>query len=1308
MKKLILILVSIAASAVFAAVTIRDTSRSFEFGGGGAIISTDGSGTWTASADVSWLTITTTSGNAGKGVPYLVAANNSADVRVGHITVAGNVYTVTQNGRMVELSPATVEVGSEGASGEIALVTDANVTWTVRSAEGWITILPANGIGPGTLTYTIQPFDGVGSRSGSITVGSQTIPVTQTGIDVNLTPVSTNVPYTVTMIPVIVDAMADQAWTVKQNDSWLSIVDAGTGRGGSQVMLCAAENPSYEKRTGTVSIGTGKVTVIQDGTSDLSFKILPEVATASPLGAFGNVAVYATPDATWTAESLADWIHISSGEAGAGNGNVKYVANANLDLSSRTGQIKFTPPAFVPDVDLYRGLLFWIKDQKNIEGNELRQATYSLSKAHDGSFYNQLTGADIPAFGNGGYALSFSFKVGQLDCINRLLKLQGHSVYLDEENILWYHTLATDLAVSEAGACYTMVISVDEKHQLKIYAGEKGSELRCVRSPGAISGYLDFSAAKGMSNFKFGYCEKPSTGNLGNGQFADIRFWTRALTDRECELVDVKQDELVDKKPSVVFEKLNHDYFPLVGNAVCNDESMVVSLNKSKNVYLSGWLGCDSRARVPNGAVSSSGEGRIVFSEFEKLFCDGEIVYNHGKELSKEDGSHQFVGVNSSYYYPWQPTVSGSVSSNSTYVFWIKVDELPVNATSRIFQREWTTLRDYSVEYKTLYSVSYDTNLLLAEILENGCLSIKEGIVLSGSDWDGYYAVNDGLNEIFRSASPCPLGKWFMFSVSSKDGKVLTLYLDGKEIGSVYSSASLGFVLPCDMRWIPTVSTDGSSMFRDKPWGRYGTDFLYEPISISDYCSHDFLSSPLLIGGWKGSIDDITFYNKALSAKEIKAIYDAGVVDDAVYHTVTQGVIEPTLSTYSVNMPKGGGNANVSLTLAKGVNWTATTSASWLSIAGDTSGAGSAEFTIKVAANPTVKTRTGTVTIAGKTVKVTQEPLACEVICDNPVFGTAGDMGTIVVNPELGGSWTATTDEDWIYIVDGESGTGSGNVWFITEGYDDTTGSRTGVIKIGEEKVYITQRGFELSINPMVAEVGGNAGAGRIGVSADLNAVWTALAQEDWIEIVTGGEGIGDGTVVYRVKDNTTGQTRTGHIYISGQVYTITQTCTLKLTASVVGNGSVNGAGDYSQGKVVTLRAVPDAGNVFSHWSGDVVGNDDVTTVKMDSVKNVTATFIPEAAAQKLAEQKAAQGGFYTRDQIHALEMGNLVFDVDASGTARVGVQLMETSDLTDPNSWKPATLNGNPDVGQDGTVGMKVKAEGNAKFFKVVMPQQQ
>ena len=56
--------------------------------------------------------------------------------------------------------------------------------------------------------------------------------------------------------------------------------------------------------------------------------IIPDEATANPIGAFGNVAVLATPDAAWTANSLSPWIVISDGASGAGNGNIEYVASA--------------------------------------------------------------------------------------------------------------------------------------------------------------------------------------------------------------------------------------------------------------------------------------------------------------------------------------------------------------------------------------------------------------------------------------------------------------------------------------------------------------------------------------------------------------------------------------------------------------------------------------------------------------------------------------------------------------------------------------------------------------------------------------------------------------------------------------------------------------------------------------------------------------------------------------------------------------------------------------------------------------------
>ena len=166
----------------------------------------------------------------------------------------------------------------------------------------------------------------------------------------------------------------------------------------------------------------------------------------------------------------------------------------------------------------------------------------------------------------------------------------------------------------------------------------------------------------------------------------------------------------------------------------------------------------------------------------------------------------------------------------------------------------------------------------------------------------------------------------------------------------------------------------------------------------------------------------------------------------------------------------------------------------------------------------------------------------------------------------------------------------------------------------------------------------------------------------------------------------------------------VTQLCSLKLETATEGEGTVAGAGNYDTNARATLTATPAAGYAFTHWSGDAVGVSNVVSFTMDTSKKVTAHFIPEGAAQRLAEEKAAQGGFFTRDQIHAMELGNVLFDVDsATGKARIGVKLMETSDLAHPD-WKPVNVSAQDlDIGADGSVGIKAPATGNAKFFKVI-----
>lgn len=96
-----------------------------------------------------------------------------------------------------------------------------------------------------------------------------------------------------------------------------------------------------------------------------------------------------------------------------------------LLLVSMLGQL-----AFASEVDLYRGLLFWIRDQNNIEGNELRKTTYALSKVFDGSFSNSLDGVALPAKRSISFTLAFSFKVGKQDCLNRILRIGAHGIFM--------------------------------------------------------------------------------------------------------------------------------------------------------------------------------------------------------------------------------------------------------------------------------------------------------------------------------------------------------------------------------------------------------------------------------------------------------------------------------------------------------------------------------------------------------------------------------------------------------------------------------------------------------------------------------------------------------------------------------------------------------------------------------------------------------------------------------------------------------------------------------------------------------------
>ena len=326
-------------------IAITPVNRSMEQTGGTAAINTSGGGTWRASTSDNWILLTSSSGTAGYPVGYTVSANNNVETRIGYVYVSGYVHTITQAGLGATLGSYSAAFEREGGGGSVTVNAPSGKTWHAKSNVDWITVASSSGTGTRSLGFTVARYDEVSTRSGTLTIADNTFTVYQTGRRMQLTSYSATSDYFAERIKIRVNALADTTWGVSVDASWMTVTDAGNGRGGDVVQVALAENLSYNARNGIVTIGTEQFSVRQLGRTALVFKINPtEVSMFGVDGASGErIVVTATPDLGWTATSSADWIELYSGYAsGSGNGNVVYKVKPNPTLYPRSGTITVT------------------------------------------------------------------------------------------------------------------------------------------------------------------------------------------------------------------------------------------------------------------------------------------------------------------------------------------------------------------------------------------------------------------------------------------------------------------------------------------------------------------------------------------------------------------------------------------------------------------------------------------------------------------------------------------------------------------------------------------------------------------------------------------------------------------------------------------------------------------------------------------------------------------------------------------------------------------------------------------------------
>lgn len=266
----------------------------------------------------------------------------------------------------------------------------------------------------------------------------------------------------------------------------------------------------------------------------------------------------------------------------------------------------------------------------------------------------------------------------------------------------------------------------------------------------------------------------------------------------------------------------------------------------------------------------------------------------------------------------------------------------------------------------------------------------------------------------------------------------------------------------------------------------------------------------------------------------------------------------------------------INVTTTAGCAWSASSSATFITPVGATTGNGNGSAKFAVQANAGAA-RQGAVVVAGHTVTVSQDAVGTCAVTIAPETATvqsgASDF-TVDVTPVDGQacSWTASSASPFITIKEGATGTGAGRaVLAIAANSGD---ARVGTATVGGRTVTLLQErfappapgvcAFTISPTSTTASAGGGQVLVTITKTQGASCPWTVQPQASFLSLLSAGSGTDSGSVSIGVAANTGGP-RTGSVLIAGQTLTVSQSGATSPMVAVVSYtsdpGSVVGRG---------------------------------------------------------------------------------------------------------------------------------------------------
>jgi hypothetical protein len=255
--------------------TVSSSSLSVPANGGSyttTVATTTGCG-WTGVSNAGWITVTSGGSATGNGtVAFSVAANTSSSPRTGTLTIAGRTLTVTQAGTCnFTLTPTTQNVVAAGGAQSAGIATTSGCGWTAASHNtGWIAITAgSSGTGNGTVAYNVSSNSSTSSRTGTLSIGGNTLTVTQNGVAGGCTFAVSPMAHAATgdggTFTTNVTTQTGCTWTTVSSASWITINSSANRTASGTATYTVETNRLRRTRTGTVTIAGQVVTITQTG-----------------------------------------------------------------------------------------------------------------------------------------------------------------------------------------------------------------------------------------------------------------------------------------------------------------------------------------------------------------------------------------------------------------------------------------------------------------------------------------------------------------------------------------------------------------------------------------------------------------------------------------------------------------------------------------------------------------------------------------------------------------------------------------------------------------------------------------------------------------------------------------------------------------------------------------------------------------------------------------------------------------------------------------------------------------------------------